>query len=109
MSPRRYPSTLQALLVVGVVALPACIGGPAARCEAGSEEPRCPVSSESPFSTRYEAVCGEARVDCNTTLRVIAPDGRPTCDPEAPELGPTCRGGWTPYCYFADCREGDGP
>ncbi|MCA9604686.1 MAG: hypothetical protein KC619_03770 [Myxococcales bacterium] len=94
---------------VAISSLASCALGPAAHCEAGNAEPRCPVSSESPFSTRYEAVCGEAYVDCTTTLQVIAPDGRPTCDPAAPEEGPTCAGGWTPYCYFADCRSESTP
>lgn len=82
-----------------------CAPGPAARCEAGRSEPRCPPSTESVLSTRYEAVCGQARTDCAAGVRVVAPDGRPTCDPEAPELGPTCPGGGLPYCHFADCRD----
>lgn len=97
-----------ALLASLAVALEAgCVPGPAARCEAGSEEPWCPPSSESWLATRYEAVCGQARTDCSAGVRVVAPDGRPTCDPDAPELGPSCPGGWAPYCYFADCREGE--
>lgn len=95
---------LASLAALALSALASCALGPAARCEAGRSEPRCPVSSESAFSTRYEAVCGEAYVDCSGPLRVVAPHGRPTCDPVAPENGPTCAGGWTPYCYFADCR-----
>lgn len=84
-----------------------CALGPAVRCEAGSSEPVCPPSSESWPSTRYEAVCGQALTDCSTGVRVVAPDGRPTCDPEAPESGPICPGGGIAYCHFADCREGD--
>jgi len=97
-------TTALLIAIAAGAALPSCLG-PEARCEAGNATPRCPVSGESPLTTRYEPVCGEARVDCSGPLRVIAPDGRPTCDPTAPEDGPICAGGWTPYCYFADCRD----
>ncbi len=100
---RAEVSVLASLL--GLLSLAGCYPGPAARCEAGREQPRCPVSSESWVRTRYEPVCGEAWVDCTAGIRVVSTGGRPQCDPTAPELEASCPNGDLAYCYFADCRE----
>ena len=94
---------------VALTLLAGCVPGPPARCEAGSERPRCPIPEDLFARTRYEAVCGEAYTNCSYGIEVVAPKGRPTCDPEAPELGPMCPSGWVPYCHFADCREREDP
>jgi hypothetical protein len=101
----RRLAVLAATSALASFAIPAgCAPGPEPTCELGSERPRCPPSSESWWSTRYEAVCGHARTDCSAGVQVVAPNGRPSCDPAAPELGAACSDGSLPYCHFADCR-----
>lgn len=96
-------------LCTALLFVPACVPGPDARCEAGAVEPRCPATGESWFETTYEAVCGDAYTDCAAGVTVIPVGGRPSCDPDAPQLGPRCADGSHPYCYFADCRVSEEP
>lgn len=99
---------VRGLALVFALLLPACVPGPEAWCEAGEVEPRCPPSGESWLETTYEPVCGDAFTDCTGGVTVVAFE-RPSCDPDAPDRGPRCADGSTPYCYFADCRTEEAP
>lgn len=100
----------RAVAAVSLIALAAllfdtgCQPGPPVECRAGQTQPRCPWPDDV-FRTHYEPVCGVARTVCEGGRRVVAPDGRPACDPASPQAGPTCADGHLSYCHLADCRE----